>query len=365
MPIEVKEIENGILRCVSQEKEVFFVARDSETPPAAAGRPGNGGIRVQEYSHEEMALDEARFLAKCMTHKPALYNTGFSGAKIVAHSSSYGDCKQALMDAISQVLHQLGGTVYTGCDLNTDQEDMDHLAKQCPYVLAGIDSGIDPSEATACGVYGAILAALGNDTTNISNKRFLVHGMGKVGKGVARQLEACGAEIFSYDIFPRNADHPQFCNVSDCVEWWKLPFDLLILCSASNIITPTIARQLACESIIGSTNKPFSDTELVVDILKVQGIPWIPEAVSSAGAVICDSIEYYAPDIFQKAGADEVYSFIRDLVRDKARQLIDYCHNGVAIIDAMTQLIYQKDPGPVCGLTFQIAKPVSVSEVLK
>lgn len=346
-------MSEGALRCVSQEEEIFFVVKDNENLPAVLGRPGNGGIRIQEYPSEIMAINEAGFLAKCMTHKHALYNTGFSGAKIVVHSSKNEDHKYVLMDAIAHVLHELEGSVYTGCDLNTYEEDMRYLAERCPYILAGIGSAIDPSEATACGVYGAILAAIGNNAAHIKGKRFLVHGLGKVGRAIALRLKALGAEIFSYDIFSQNADHPEFCNVSDCLKWWTLPFDVLVLCSASSIITPTIARQLSCEALVGSTNKPFSDTKAVADILETKGILWVPEAASSAGAVICDSIEHYAPDVFQKARPTEVYSFISQLICDKTMQLIESHRSGVSMADTVTQLIYQKDFGPVCGLTFE------------
>jgi leucine dehydrogenase len=355
---EIKTIADGVLRCVSPEQVVFFVVKDSETPPAALGRPTNGGIRIQEYPDEATAIDEAYSLAKRMTHKQALYNTGFGGVKIVVCASPYGLDKRALMDAIAQVLQFLEGSVYTGCDLNTNDKDMRYLAQHSPYVLAGIGSEIDPSEATASGGCGTILGALGSD--NIQHTRFLVHGIGQVGLAVAQRLKARGATILSYDIRPERANQPGFQNVSDCSLWWTLPFDVLVLCSASNIVTPAIAEQLSCQTVVGSANKPFSDTKVVASILKERGILWIPDIVSSAGAVISDSIEHYAPDLFRRARPEAVYAFISQLTYNKTTQLLAGHHDGTTMADMLTRLIYRKNVGPLCGLTFQLTPSSSL-----
>lgn len=37
--------------------------------------------------------------------------------------------KAALMNEVSDILHELSGTVYTGCDLNTSIEDMEILVR--------------------------------------------------------------------------------------------------------------------------------------------------------------------------------------------------------------------------------------------
>ncbi|WP_089937195.1 Glu/Leu/Phe/Val dehydrogenase dimerization domain-containing protein [Candidatus Entotheonella palauensis] len=358
MSVAIAEIAEGVLRCVSRENVVFFVVVDSDRPPAARGRPANGGIRIQEYPDEAAAIREAHSLAERMTHKQALYNTGFGGVKIVVCASPAGLDKRTLMDAIAQVLHTLQGSVYTGCDLNTDDQDMRYLAQQSPYVLAGIGSDIDPSEATASGVYGTILGAVGTD--EIRHKRFLVHGIGKVGLAIAQRLTACGAGILSYDMVPERANHPGFYNVSDCSEWWRLPFDVLVLCSASNMVTPAIARQLPCQAVVGSANQPFDDTKAVAAILEERNILWIPDIVSSAGDVISDSIEHYAPDVFRHAEPAAIYAFISHLTCGKTQHLLEKYRRGTAMSEVLTSQIYREHVGSVCGLTFQLTQPFSV-----
>lgn len=41
--------------------------------------------------------------------------------------AAQGIDKAALMNEVSGILHELSGTVYTGCDLNTSIEDMEIL----------------------------------------------------------------------------------------------------------------------------------------------------------------------------------------------------------------------------------------------
>ena len=353
MPLEMQEIEAGLSRCISSEKVVFFVVTDSHRPPVAEGCPANGGTRIKDYPSETAAIREAYALAERMTHKHALYNTGFAGAKIVVWGAPDELDRHALLDAIAEALHTLAGEVYTGTDFNTSDADMDYLDRQCRYVLAGIGSEVVPGEATAAGVVGAISATVGRD--HVRHHRFLVHGLGKVGLNVAERLNALGADVFAYDIALERARRPGFRDVSDDPAWWRHPFDILVPCSDSGIISPDIAEQLSCSHIIGATNKPFTDTVTVVDALVDRAIVWVPDAVSTAGAVISDSVEYYATDVFRQAGPEAVYTFISQCVSRMTRHVLAEYQwgGGMAMNDILVNLIKRPRTEPVCGLTFQ------------
>ena len=353
MTVEIDTIAPGILRYVSPEQVVFFVAKDTNVPPATERFPTNGGLRIQTYPNEEAAIHEAAALAERMTRKHLLYNTGFGGVKIVVCAPPHELDKRALLNAVAQVLQIMAGQMYTGGDLNTTDQDMHYLSRQSPYVLAGIGSDIRPDEATASGVYGAILGVLGHDY--IRNNRFLVHGLGKVGSAVAERLMASGANVLGYDMVPGRAEHPGFRNVSDNPTWWNESFDVFVPCSASNVITVDIARRLSCAHIIGSANKPFSDTPAVVDLLAERKIFWVPDVISSAGAVISDSIEYYAPDIFRTSKAEAVYGFVARLIGRMSRHVLTKYEwgGGMAMNDILNSLVEPPPSAPVCGLAFQ------------
>lgn len=352
MALHMMEIGPKALRCVSPENVVFFLVEDSNSPHSVHGYPANGGIFIRDYEGESAAINEAYALAERMTYKHALYNTGFVGAKIVVCAPPDQLDKPALLDAIALALKTHSGEVYTGTDLNTSDRDMQYLSRHSPYVLAGVGSAVVPSAATAAGVYGAIAGVLGVDY--VRNNRFLVHGFGKVGRRVAEQLKAAGAEVLIYDVLPERTDGAGFRSVSGNPIWWTEAFDVLVPCSGPNVITPAIIRELTCSSIIGATNKPFTDTVTAVDHLAEQSILWVPDFVSNGGAVIADSIEHHAPDVFRNASADAVYAFISALVARMSRRILEQYKwgGGMAMNDILTDIIDKPPTEPLCGLLF-------------
>ena len=142
-------------------------------------RPGNGGFRIWVYSDPQAAEREAVGLAQGMEVKHATYNTGFAGAKIVCDASGADKSvlkvnKEELMKATAALLHELNGTMYTGCDLNTTTSDMDLLSKDCPYVLAAIaNESVNPNDATAFGVLGAVESVLESFNVRCFTIRFV------------------------------------------------------------------------------------------------------------------------------------------------------------------------------------------------
>jgi len=287
-------------------------------------QPCNGGLRVKTYLSEKQAWEDCRNLSLVMTHKHSIYNTGFSGGKIVVAIKEEGVYKQDILSCVGAMLNELNGLMYTGCDLNTTLEDMEYLRNHCPYILASLDSQVDPSIATAHGVVGSIKGIFGD---NLQGLVFLVHGLGKVGKATALGLQALGASIITYDIESERADIPDCQNISEQKNWWDVPCDVLVPCSISGLITPEIADNLQCKYIVGSANVPLSNPH-VLDALQTKSITFIPESISSAGAIICDSIEFYAPSIFQQLDPKYIYAFVEELVAEKTQQFLLEINNS-------------------------------------
>ncbi|MEO1339109.1 MAG: glutamate dehydrogenase, partial [Myxococcota bacterium] len=144
--------------------------------PMTRDRPGNGGLRLLPYTTDGAMIADAYELNKRMRIKHRLYNTGFSGAKIVARGAPTAETKVELLEHLATTLGGYDGRLYTGCDLNTTEEDMVQLGQRSPYVLAGLGVRVDASRATGVGVYAsARVVAQGQSV------RYLVHGVGAVG----------------------------------------------------------------------------------------------------------------------------------------------------------------------------------------
>jgi leucine dehydrogenase len=274
--------------------------------------PFNGGLRLLNYQTTEEAIDDGIELARAMSLKHDIYNTGFSGSKIVARGEVTSKTKFLLINAVAKCLNELKGEVYTGCDLNTNLADMKDLNNLSPYVLAANNTLVDPSYATASGIYGCIRSIMRED---INKKSFLINGVGKVGAAIFEILKKNGAEIYLRDIIREN-EKKEGGNSLENRDWVTFPVDCLVLSSSSKIITPEIAKKLQCKNIVSATNNPFSNKE-VEKILTERSINWLPDTISNAGAVICDSIEFYEKEIFSTITPPIIYNFIENISYQK------------------------------------------------
>lgn len=283
--------------------------------------PANGGLRLSQYKNIQAQELEALTLARHMTQKHQIYNTGFSGVKLVANGEINSKNKKLLLEHVAQILNGYAGKIYTGCDLNVSDADMDYLYTMTPYVLNGIGSQINTSIATAYGVLGAITAAIEKNKKNTEKKHFLVHGVGKIGSIIAKKLIEDGHYVYTYDVYAHNAEIEGADNISNNKEWFKIPCDYLILCSKSGIITDANVDDLNCHWIISSANSPFSG-EGVVEKLGDKKIQWVPDVISNAGAVICDSFEMKQTKQYLTLPSHSMYDCIYRKILTKTRKLL-------------------------------------------
>ena len=288
--------------------------------------PGNGGLRLWKYADKAAATKEAEGLAVAMSAKHKTYNTGFAGAKVVcAADKPVADWtaadRETLLEATASLLEELDGAMYTGCDMNTTPAMMQKLHERCGgrYVLAALaNETCCPNTATAAGVLGAVTACVDGD---VRGKTFVVHGCGGVGGAVAAGLVELGAaSVKTVDLDLTRAAIPG-CEVLDPeAKWWAVDCDALVPCSASGVLTAERASELICRSVVGASNLPFASVEArrVAEARCVVA----PEGVTSAGAVIVDSIEHYAPLNFREAPPSKVYDFTFEAVRAKTDELL-------------------------------------------
>jgi len=281
---------------VDQEGVNLYIAIDSESF-GHVERPGNGGIRLLNYQSTMHAIDDAVRLAKGMTRKHDMFRTGFSGAKVVVNSD-HKDLnvieRKSLMNDAAKALKALEGSMYTGCDLNTSDKDMDYLVEATgdKYVLAGRNSKVDTNVATASSVIGSILGAVETveGSRDISHLTFTVQGCGKVGSVVAKELVQLGAAcVQTCDLFK---DSTKIEGCTPIEDWASTSCDFLVPCANSLAITEEVAENFpdGVKYCVGATNSPFANIE-ARDIFNKRGVMHIPESISSAGAILADSVE--------------------------------------------------------------------------
>ena len=143
----------------------------------------------------------------------------------------------------------------------------------------------------------SIIGAVGEK--DLKDLRLVVHGCGNV--GFILTFATCRSDSYTIDKFSPRANIGTAINLSHEVSnngdlTSSLPeHDVFVPCSSSRLIDEKIARYLASSStqiIVGATNLPFS-SPVAENIFLQTGKMFIPEGISSAGAVIVDSIEHH------------------------------------------------------------------------
>lgn len=144
-----------------------------------------------------------------------------------------------------------------------------------------------------------------------------VHGCGNVGATVAKELVKRGANVLTYDIDASRANLPGCRNISQYEKWWATKCDAIVPCSASGLYTTERAAELNCAFLVGATNLPFASEEARDVAEGERGVIFVPEGITSAGAVIVDSIEHFANDAFCTAAPQDLYDFTKQVVFKK------------------------------------------------
>ncbi|CAJ1949438.1 unnamed protein product [Cylindrotheca closterium] len=341
---------------VRQDGVKLYIAIDSDSFNYKE-RPGNGGIRLLNYKSTQDAIDDAVRLAMGMTRKHDMFRTGFSGAKVVVdtdHANLETIDREALMKDAASALKALEGQMYTGCDLNTSDEDMDYLveATDDKFVLAGRNSRVDTNVATASSVIGSILGVLDcMDDTDFSELTFTVQGCGKVGSTVAKELVARGAKcVQTCDLLMEATKIPGCTSIED---WTNTPCDFLVPCANSLAITENVAINFpdGLKYCVGAANSPFSSVEARL-IFDARGVMHVPESISSAGAILADSVEWYDINLYQNVQPELMYGWIRDQSKAKASDLVNKADKTAKSVQAVIGDVVPNRSGDPVGKDF-------------
>ncbi|WP_199439792.1 hypothetical protein [Umezawaea beigongshangensis] len=310
------------------------------TEPATTRRPANGGLRLLACADDTEAIRAGHLLAGRARVKHAVHRTGFAGAALIAGADPRRVDRTALLRATAAVLDGLDGTLRTGRDAGTTAEDVRYLATLSRHVLGGTSCRVDPVRATARGVLGSVRAVVGDRLDGLS---FLVHGTGAVGAEVAELLCAARAGVRTHDLDPARAIRPGCRAVPPDEPWWRVPVDVVVVCSASEVIDPGLAGVLRAGALVSAADAPFTGPE-AEHVLRSRGTVVLPDVVSSAGAAVCDSVEHHGTAAFHRADPEELYAFAEHLVH---RTTVDFLADPRSVLGRLGEV-----SAGVCGARF-------------
>lgn len=254
--------------------------------------PALGGTRIQPYPTFDAALTDVLRLARGMTYKAALGETGTGGGKSVIIADPRKNKTPEMLRAFGRAVHSLGGVYICAEDAGSTTADMMIIREETPYVV-GLDheqSSGDPSPFTAWGIFRGIQAVLkkvyGSDV--VQDRTVAIQGVGSVGAKLANYLFWAGAKLIITDIDRALAEQVASnygARVCKPEEITSIPCDVFAPCAMGGIINPTTTSRLQCKAVAGAANNQLLNDSDADDLMR-RGILYAPDFVINAGGLI-------------------------------------------------------------------------------
>lgn len=261
--------------------------------------PSLGGLRMLPYASDDDALSDANLLAKAMTYKAAMADTGQGGGKGVI----VGDPAQktgAMLRAMGRFIDAMDGQYITAEDMNITEADLEIVAEETRWV-SGLSrergSSGNPSPFTAEGCVLAFQTCLQEvyGDPSLQNRRICVQGIGAVGSVVARLCDQAGAHVAVCDIdkdkvngFVKDSGAEPLESVD---AWQTYECDVLAPCARGGILNRETIPKLRCRIVAGAANNQLDRPE---DARRLQEreILYAPDYVVNAGGIINIACEF-------------------------------------------------------------------------
>jgi leucine dehydrogenase len=268
--------------------------------------PALGGMRMWPYASWDDALFDVLRLAKGMTFKSAVAETGLGGGKSVILGNPKTQKSERLFLAMGRFIESVGGAYITAEDVGTSVEDMVVVRRATRHVTGlprSSGSSGDPSPWTALGVYRGIVASLEEvfGSGDVKGRSVAIQGCGHVGKYLAEHLAKAGAKLLLADISPERVAEVAKATGGTVVDSADILFqrcDVLAPCALGAVLNDETLPRLKTRIIAGAANNVLLREEHGAR-LKAMGVLYAPDYVINAGGIINVSIEV------EKGGYDE------------------------------------------------------------
>ena len=282
--------------------------------------PSLGGMRMLPYSSEDEALFDVLRLAKGMTYKSAVADTGLGGGKSVILGDPLRKSTE-LFKSMGRFVDSLGGRYITAEDMNNGIPDHEVVRTQ-PRRVSGLSreaggSG-NPSPYTAWGCLQGMRAVLEEvwGKAQFEGKRFLLQGVGAVGGRLAELLKERGAHVIICDINAERVNELQQKHGFEAVPddgHESLPCDVYVPCARGATLNDETIPKLRTKAVAGCANNQLREPRHA-DALRARGILYAPDYVINAGGIINVGLEL-APGGYDEKKAMAKINSIYDQLR--------------------------------------------------
>jgi len=312
--------------------------------------PAIGGIRIASYKTVEDALQELIGLSQAMTLKAAAGGLNFGGGHIVVVDQEGMEKDEPFFRALGRFVENFKGRFIAGEDVGIPDDAMEYMAMETRH-LTGLPSshtsGISHSQMCAYGTgMGILAAALYRWGVNdISGKKVVVQGFGRVGAGLAQWLKnEQKAHVLVSDIDPGREKLAQQKGFETIPPGNVLmeKCDILAPCAVGPVITPETAPLLQCEIVAGSANNQLlNGTDDL--LLKERDILYAPDFIINAGAIISISEAFSGyNEVRLRRKTERIYGRLLDILEfaeknsmSAQQAAVDYARKRIESIKAI------------------------------
>ena len=327
--MEISEIRLGgyerVARCRDEASglHALIAVHDTTLGPAL------GGMRMLPYVSEDEALFDVLRLARGMTDKSAVAETGLGGGKAVILGDPRRSKSPELFRAMGRFIDSFDGSYITAEDMNICVEDLEAVNTSTRWVTGlSRESGSsgDPSPYTARGCFQGMRAVLTELYGNaaFSGRMVVMQGVGAVGGRLAAMLSEAGARVMICDIDDGRiqaltSEYP--IEVVDDDHHLDVECDIYAPCARGAGINDETVPRLRCRAVAGCANNVLLETRHA-DLLRERDILYAPDFVINAGGIINISCE------LRPTGYDETTAISRvDRIHDNLSQVFEISRN--------------------------------------
>jgi leucine dehydrogenase len=337
IPVEGYE---KVLRCRDQASglHALIAVHDTTLGPAL------GGMRMLPYSGEEEALFDVLRLARGMTYKSAVAETGLGGGKSVIVGDSSRKSRELFL-AMGRFVESLGGLYITAEDMNIGIPDLEIVREETRWVTGlSRESGSsgNPSPYTAIGCMHGLRAVVEElfGTDSFAGRRVLIQGVGAVGGRLAVHLKERGADVVICDINEqRVAELVRKHGLESVPDAGHLEVecDVYSPCARGATLNDETIPKLRARAVAGCANNQLLEPRHA-DLLRERGILYAPDYVINAGGIINVGCELLP------GGYDERHSMKKiEGIYDQLKRVFEIARrDGISTRDAAARLAEER-----------------------
>jgi len=306
--------------------------------------PALGGMRMLPYAGEDEALFDVLRLAKGMTYKSAVAETGLGGGKSVI----IGDPRRktpALFRTMGRFVDSLGGKYITAEDMNIGIPDLEEVRKETKWVTglsreSGSSGNPSPYTARGCLVGLGAVAERVFGSPDLAGRRVLIQGVGAVGGALAALLAEAGAQVIICDINTDRIAELERAHGFESVpdeRHLDVECDIYSPCARGATLNDDTIPRLKCRAVAGCANNQLLE-QRHADMLRDRDILYAPDYVINAGGIINVSVELLP------GGYDEGVALERvDRIADQLTQIFRIAdEKGISTREAAAHLAEQR-----------------------